>query len=236
MQKTEGDTAPAMIHPTMVLVKWTYQSNRNPSCAAASGAQAQWCLVHLLCVETAFLVCLKHLLTALLHHHLPSPPCSTFTSCNHGLTMVSSRVLWQGSVDLWTKKDWWVHFPNHCLTMVSSRVVWQNMCFPNYKWRKVWGPKNKQNKLQRYWTTTDCTHSKRNTVKYTQIFLPQWSDCLNLCKEVHTSLPIEVQISSKGCPGSCEKRRRERALELEYYFPIGQHQSHVETCVQLSLI
>ncbi len=74
MQKTEGDTAPAMIDPTMVLVKWTYQSNRNPSCAAASGAQAQWFLVHLLCVESAFLVCLKHLLAALLHHHLlPAP-------------------------------------------------------------------------------------------------------------------------------------------------------------------
>ncbi len=206
MQKTEGDTAPAMIDPTMVLVKWTYQSNRNPTCAAAGGAQAKWRLVHLLCVATAFVVCLKHLLAALLHHHLPSPPCSTITSCNHGLTMVSSRVLWQ------------------------------NMCFPNYNWRKVWGPKKKQNKLQRYWTTTDCTHSKRNTVKYTEIVLPQWSDCLNLCKEVHTSLPIEVQISSKGCPGSCEKRRRERALELEYCFPIGQHQSHVERCVQLSLI
>jgi hypothetical protein len=149
----------------------------------------------------------KHLLAALLHHHLPSLPCSTITLCNPGLTMVSSRVHWQGSVDLWTKKEWWVHFSNHCLTMLSSRVVWQNMCFPNYKWRKVWGPKNKQNKLQRYWTTTDCTHSKRNTVKYTQIFLPQWSDCLNLCKEVHTSLPIEVQISSKGCPGSYEEKK-----------------------------
>jgi hypothetical protein len=205
MQKTEGDTTPAMIDPTMVLVKWTYQSNRNPTCAAAGGAQAQWCLVHLFCVATDFVVCLKHLLAALLHHHLPSPPCSIITSCNHGLTMV------------------------------SSRVVWQNMCFPNYKLRNVWGPKNKQNKLQRYWTTTDCTHSKRNTVKYTGSVLPQWSDCLNLCKEVHTSLPIKVQISSKGCPGSCEKRR-ERGLELEYDFPIGQHQSHVERCVQLSLI
>jgi uncharacterized membrane protein len=81
-------------------------------------------LVHLLCVAIAFVVCLKHLLAALLHHHLPSPPCSTITSCNHGLTMVSSRVHWQGSVDLWTKKEWWVHFSNHCLTMVSSRVVW----------------------------------------------------------------------------------------------------------------
>ncbi len=124
MQKTEGDTAPAMIDPTIVLVKWTYQSNRNPTCAAAGGAQAQWPLVHLLCVAIAFVVCLKHLLAALLHHHLPSPPCSTITSCNHGLTMVSSRVHWQGSVDLWTKKEWWVHFSNHCLTMVSSRVVW----------------------------------------------------------------------------------------------------------------